>query len=569
LTAGLCTPGRTAAVVWEGGTEPVTRRRWRWNLRRTDLDVTRLSTACLSALVLIAACAAPAARQGALFDVREFGASGRAADDARPAIQRAIDACAAAGGGTVVFPPGEYTSGSIELRSHVRVYLEPGATVFSAKGKEAFPTGALFHGEDLVDVALEGSGTLDGRAAYEWRANDHEDAYIAPNLRRMQALGKPLLRPFPTSDSAGHLVRLVRCTDVLIRDLSFRRSPSWNVHLWGCERVVIDGVDIRSDLREAVWSDGIDPDGCRDVRISNSVIETGDDALVFYSTDLFGPARPCEDIVVTNCRLTSSSSALKFCDGNQECVRRVAISNCAITNSNRGLAFMVFDGGYVSDVVISTLTIECTRRDWFWWGEGDPIHFNVKRRSEVDGRPREKERPAGSIRDVTLRGVIARGTGECSISGHPDSPLEGLTIEGLRLHLALDPAAPYETAERGLSVQHARGLELRDVEIVWDAPASPLWKNALAVADVQGLWIDGLVAGSPPSAPGAPAVHLDRVATGALRGSRALPGTKTFVHAAGEACRDLWLDGNDLREAEIPWSAESDALREQAFPPRR
>jgi hypothetical protein len=59
------------------------------------------------------------------------------------------------------------------------------------------------------------------------------------------------------------------------------------------------------------------------------------------------------------------------------------------------------------------------------------------------------------------------------------------------------------------------------------------------------------------------------VATGALRGSRALPGTKTFVHAVGDACRDLWLDGNDLREAEIPWSAESDALREQAFPPRR
>ncbi len=158
------------------------------------------------------------------------------------------------------------------------------------------------------------------------------------------------------------------------------------------------------------------------------------------------------------------------------------------------------------------------------------------------------------------------------------------------LHLAVDPKAPYETAERAISVRYARGLELRDVEIVWDAPGSPLWKNALAVADVQGLWIDGLVAGSPPSAPGsppsaqgsmttapgsppsapsAPAVLLERVTKGALRRSRALPGTGTFVHAAGDACRDLELDGNDLREAAIPWSAESDALRELAFPHAR
>jgi len=172
--------------------------------------------------------------------VRDYGASGRPGDDARPAIQRAIDACAAAGGGTVVFAPGAYTSGSIELRSHVGVVLEAGATLYSAKGRDAFPTEALFHGEDLENVTLEGRGTLDGRAEYEWRENDIEDSYIYPNLLLMRAAGKPLLRPFPRPDAVGHLVRLVRCKDVQIRDLSFVRSPSWNIHLWGCERVVID-----------------------------------------------------------------------------------------------------------------------------------------------------------------------------------------------------------------------------------------------------------------------------------------------------------------------------------------
>jgi polygalacturonase len=80
--------------------------------------------------------------------------------------------------------------------------------------------------------------------------------------------------------------------------------------------MVIDGVYIRSSLKEAVWADGIDPDGCKDLRISNCTIETGDDALVFYSMNWFGPALPGENITVTNCRLSSASSAIKFCDGN-------------------------------------------------------------------------------------------------------------------------------------------------------------------------------------------------------------------------------------------------------------
>lgn len=206
-----------------------------------------------------------------------------------------------------------------------------------------------------------------------------------------------------------HLVVLLRCKDVRIAGLSFIRSRSWTINPYACERLTIDGVYIQSSLKEAVWADGIDPDGCKDVRIANSTIETGDDAIVFYSSNIWGPPLPCENITVTNCRLSSASSALKFCDGNMNCIRRVTVDNTVITDSNRGIAFMVFDGGYVSDVVLSNLTIECRRSAWFWWGDGDPIHFNVKRRSEVDGVKRENEPPAGSIRNVLIRNVVARG----------------------------------------------------------------------------------------------------------------------------------------------------------------
>src|SRR5438445_826384 len=200
------------------------------------------------------------------------------------------------------------------------------------------------------------------------------------------------------------LVLLIRCKDVRIAGLSFIRSRSWTINPYACERLVIDGVYIYSSLKDAVWADGIDPDGCKDVRIANSTIETGDDAIVFYSSTTWGPALPCENLTVTNCRLSSASSAIKFCDGNSNCIRKVTIDNTVITNSNRRLALMVFDGGYVSDVVLSNLTIECRRHDWFWWGDGDPIHFNIKRRSEVHPQSaRPDEPPAGSIRNALTR----------------------------------------------------------------------------------------------------------------------------------------------------------------------
>jgi len=516
--------------------------------------------------VVLLACLVSFLQSAASFNVRDFGASGKAADDARPAFQRAIDACAAAGGGTVLVPPGAYTSGSIELRSHLRLVVEAGATIFSAKGKEAFPTEAVFHGEDLENVTLEGRGTIDGRAEYEWRENDHDDCYIRPNLLLMQAAGKSLRRSFPKKDSVGHLVRLVRCKDVQIRGLSFVRSPSWTIHLWGCERIVIDGIDVRTSLADGVWADGIDPDGCRDLRISNCTIETGDDALVFYSTSLFGPARPCEDVTVTNCRFTSSSSAIKFCDGNQNCVRRVAIDNCVIANSNRGLAFMVFDGGYVSDVVVSNVVIECARRDWFWWGDGDPIHFNVKRRNEIDPRlPADKQPPAGSIRNILLRNVIARGVGTSSIEGHPDRPLENVVFDGLALHLSSDPSAPYDKSDHALSIRFARNFELRNVEVFWDEPASPRWKSALSVESVDGLRLEGLRVRQAAAAGEEPAILFRKIDGALLRGCTALDGTFEFLRVVGGGSRDLQLVGNDLRAAKVPWSADAEEVRSSAI----
>ena len=500
--------------------------------------------------------------QEGVFNVRQFGATGTKTENAQSCIQSAIDSCARSGGGMVYLPPGEYSSGTLHLRSHVRFHIEAGATLYSIKLKEAFDKDALLYGEDLENITIEGRGTIDGQGAYEWRLNDIQDDFIRPNQEMMEALGKPLMRSFPKKDQFGKLILLLRCKDVRITGVSLVRSPSWTIHPYGCERLVIDGVYIRSSLAEGVWADGIDPDGCKDVRISNCTIETGDDAIVFYSMNWFGPALPCENITVTNCRLSSASSAIKFCDGNMNCVRNVTIDNCTITNSNRGIAFMVFDGGYVSDIVLSNLTIECRRHDWFWWGDGDPFHFNIKRRSEVHKNVKfENEPPAGSIRNVLIQNVVAHGKGSSIINGHPKSWLDGVTFENVKLYLSSDSVATYDKSVHALKFQMAKNLKLRNVEVFWGNPESPKWRSALYVQDVKGLEVDNFGGRQAKKADPVPVIELNRVEGAVIRNTVAQEGTSIYLSILGKEASNILLTGNDFRKATAPYMLGKEVSR--------
>jgi hypothetical protein len=477
------------------------------------------------------------------YNVRDFGATGKKAEIATPAMQKAVDACAEAGGGMVYVPPGEYTSGTIHLRSHVRFYLEAGATLYSSKNRADFSAKedgreALFYGEDLQNISLEGRGTVDGQADYEWRVQDFDDRYIKENFDEFVKTGKKPMRAFPKKDQFGRLVLLLKCTDVRVEGLSFIRSPSWTMNCYACKRLVIDGVYIRSNLKSGVWADGIDPDGCSDVRISNCTIETGDDGIVFYSTPTWGPALACENITITNCRISSASSAIKFCDGNNVAVRNVVIDNCVITDSNRGIAFMTFDGGYVSDVIISNCTIDCRRFDWFWWGDGDPFYFMSRRRySELHPELGKTDAPAGAIRNVLIKDVIAHGMARCLLRGHPEQWLEGIRFSDVRLFLAADPKADYDKEGSALTFRYARDVELHNVEVIMENPTSAKWKSPLAFEDAADILVDGF-RGRLPRGSKEPAISLKNVKGAVIRNSRVDPANGTLL-VAGMGTKDI------------------------------
>jgi hypothetical protein len=501
---------------------------------------------------------------GDVFNVKNYGATGNKADMATEAIQRALDAASKAGGGVVYLPAGDYTSGTLHLRSHVKLYLEIGATLYGSTSESDFTTDALLLGEDLENISIEGRGTINGQSQYVWRMNTIDDAYIRDNQKSAEAAGIPLMRSFPKDlehrKIYPHMIKLLRCKDIRVAGISILNSPSWTFYPYDCDKLRIDGIYIHTDQKYGVWADGIDPDSCRDVVISNSTIDTGDDAIVFYSSRASGgPPKACENITVTNCRLSSSSSAIKFCDGNEVAVRNVTISNIVITNSNRGIAFMVYDGGVVENVVISNVVVNTHRFDWFWWGNGDPIYFTVQRRSESLGLPlKANEPPAGIIRHVILRNIIAHGQGSCLILGHPDSWLEDISLENIKLFQATDNTPGYDRSVDAMHFRYAKDLKVKDVQIHWETPESPKWQSAMSFQDVKNLKVAGFEGGPAKLESGNPALVLDQVEGANIVDSTTLPGTKVFLGVKGAKSQNIFLHGNEIHMARASSQLDKD-----------
>jgi hypothetical protein len=297
---------------------------------------------------------------------------------------------------------------------------------------------------------------------------------------------------------------------VLLQEVSILHSPLWSVRLNDCERVHVRGVRIYSDLEKGVNADGIDIVSSRNVTISDSIIETADDAIVLKAIARDGqPARPTENVTVTNCILTSSSTALMIGTETEADIRHVLFNNCVIRNSNKGFGINVQDGATVSDVVVSNLTIETSRRHWNWWGSAEMCKLVLKKR-----RPDSR---LGAIRDIVIANVTAQPRGTSTITGHVDRPIENLRLSNVSLAMLPENAAD-KRATHALQLTHVRGLRIRDLSVRWAEQApEPKWQSALVLRDVAGFSIDGFT--GRPGLPGSthPAVLLDGTSGGTLQ----------------------------------------------------
>jgi polygalacturonase len=528
-------------------------------VRSTGASSRRVIPIAIALGVLLPSMAAPigttVAAPQKTFDVTQYGATGKRGDNATKAIQAAIDASTAVGGGVVYVPPGEYTTGAIELKDNVNLHVEAGATLFLSQDRADFSGGAraMINSNGARNIAVTGRGTLDGLAQYVYVDMRDRDPEIDEAREIARLAGVPLKRYYRTGMQAYMFV-LNDSTDVRLEDITIINSPLWNVRLNQCDRVFIRGVHIYSDLDKGVNSDGIDLVSSRNVLISDSIVVTADDAIVIKTQARGGgPARPVENVTVTNCILTSSSTPMMIGTETEADVRHVVFSNSVIRDSNKAFGINVQDGGTVSDVIFRNITMDSRRRDWNWWGDAETFKFVLKKRSA--------QSKLGAIRDVVIDNVISHARGTSSLTGHADRPLENITISNLQMFMDAENT-PDKRATDAIRVSGVNGLTIHNVSVSWsEEKTEEKWRSALYLKDVTRLDVDRFSGRQGLKTGKAPVVVLENVADGVLRNLRATEGSGTFLEFRGAGTRNLWVHSNELRKAARPAAFVAGARR--------
>jgi len=499
-----------------------------------------------------------------IYDVLEFDAAGDGKTLDTAAINRAIDTCTAAGGGTVYLPPGTYLSGMVILKSNVTLYLEAGATLLGSKNISDYSSQAgppatgdanqkhLIFARDAENVGVAGPGRIDGQGPKFWVPSGRKPLPPQEAWRDVATYDwKPLSRPSP-------MLEFYNCKNLRIEDVRIENAPGWTLRPIHCDNVFIRGISIKNPII-GPNCDGIDPTCCHNVFISDCLIDTADDAICLKSENPYGEnLRVSKNITITNCVLSSCCNGLKFGTATRGGFENVTFSNSVIFNDDvplaarviSGIDLAIVDGGWMEGVVISNIRMQRVRT---------PIFIRRGNRTpRPDGTP-------GTVRGVMIENLYATGSIlTSSITGLPGFEVEDVTLSNVRIESDEGGSAAwvnrkieeipksYPEARNfgrlpsyGLYCRHVTGLRLRNVEFKSTATEA---RPAIFCDDVKDLDITGLR--SQPIAGTQPVVKLVQSKQVFISNCSAPKGTKAFLEVQGNQTEGVVLAGSNLLAAE-------------------
>jgi polygalacturonase len=471
------------------------------------------------------------------YSVRNFGATGGGKTLDTEAINQAIAAANAAGGGTVWFPAGTYLATSIHLQSNVTLYLEHGA-IIKAAAETVAPYDAA---EPTVSTQYQDFGHSHWHNSLIWGENLENVSILGPGL----IWGEGLQRSDQsTSKGVGNkAISLVNCHNVLLRDFSILHGGWFGILATGVNNLTIDNLKIDTNR------DGMDVDCCDNVRIVNcSVNSPWDDGICLKSSYALGYVRSTENVTINNCFVTggliegtlldgtfkrapaayaSRTGRIKFGTESNGGFKNITVSNCIFEDCG-GLAIESVDGADIEDVTINNIAMRSIANS--------PIFIRLGDRARGPEHP-----PVGIIRRINISDVVVSGANAklgSIISGVPGHPVEDVSISNVQIvqdgggTVAMASIEPpeKETAypepgmfgampSYGFFVRHARGVEFNHIKI---STLAEDHRPAFVLDDVAGADFIDLKC---PQVTDVPAFNLQRVQNFNLQQSQPLPDT--------------------------------------------
>ncbi|MEH0152690.1 glycosyl hydrolase family 28 protein [Limibacter armeniacum] len=349
------------------------------------------------------------------YNVLDFGAKGDGLTLDTKAVQQAIDQCSAEGGGKVIIPSGKTVLvGTIYLKSYVMLYLENGAVLKGSPDIKDYTTDThknrykfephmdrcLIFAQNALSFGIEGRGTIDG--------NGHPKYFN-------RKTGRPML------------IRFLNCQDIHMRDVKLINPAAWTSAWINCDDILVDGIYIHSRVNHN--GDGLDFDGCTNVRVSNSSFDTSDDSICLQASDT---ERGCRDVVITNCIFESKWAGIRIGLLSRGDFENVTVNNCTFKNiQDSGLKIQMNEGGKMSNMIFSNLIMKSVPR---------PIFLTFcQQRAYVDSP--DTLYPMDKMGDMTFQNLsidnrmLDKNSG-IFITGITDNYIENIILKDIRMHVS-------------------------------------------------------------------------------------------------------------------------------------
>lgn len=434
-----------------------------------------------------------------IFNVLDYQAVGDGNHNDTSAIQSAIDSCTESGGGRVILPSGKvFISGPLKLKSNVELHMEGNSCLKASTDlseytesafKENFSEGSLWlSAYNEINIAITGTGEINGMGT-DFMENEEKTHY---NYRFENNI-----------DMRPHLLTLVGCRHITIRDVTFKNAAYWCIHPVGCDDILISGIRILNSLKVRNC-DGIDPDHSRNVRISDCYIESADDCICLKTRREYDEYGPTENVTVTGCTLVSTSCAIKLGSENTTGIRNVVFSSIIITCSNRALGIQNRDEGYIEDINFNNIIIKSRLFADVWWGKAEPISItSFKREADAIRRfaPGQTKGLIGPVRRIGFYNINAESENGVYVCGTADSRPKEIIFENINLKISkstvyqgglydrrpCDAQGIVEEKTAGFFIQESDHISIRDSRVIWGDNQPEYFGEALFQREVTGL----------------------------------------------------------------------------------